>query len=133
MADTAMLIRTLEKNGLSRGAADAIASAVEPVRATASNVSIVKWSLGLFVAVWLASVLWLSNEIRENRGRIELLRGETAEIRGETAEMRGEMAEMRGEMAEMRGEMAEMRGENGERFARIETLLAERLPPRTDQ
>ena len=112
MADTAMLIRTLEKNGLSRGAAEAIASAVDPVRATASSLGIVKWSLGLFVAVWLASILWISNEIRENRGRIELLRGE---------------------MGEMRGEMAEMRSENGERFARIETLLAERLPPRTDQ
>ena len=121
-----MLIRTLEKNGLSRGAADAIASALEPVRATASNVGIVKWSLGLFVSVWLASVLWLSNEIRENRGRIELLRTETAEMRGETAEMRGEMVEVR-------GEITEMRRENGERFARIETLLAERLPPRIDQ
>ena len=92
-------------NGLSRGAAEAIASAVDPVRATASSVGIVKWSLGLFVAVWLASVLWISTEIRENRGRIELLRTE----------------------------MAEMRSENGERFARIETLLAERLPPRTGQ
>ena len=43
------------------------------------------------------------------------------------------MAEMRREMAEIRTEMAEMRGENGERFARIEALLAERLPPRTGQ
>ena len=92
-----------------------IASAVDPVRATASGVGIVKWSLGLFVAVWLASFLWLSNEIRENRGRIELLRGETVEVRIE--------------MAGMRGEMAGMRNENGVRFARIETLLAERLPP----
>ena len=89
-----------------------IASAVDPMRATASGAGMVIWSLGLFVAVWLASVLWLSTEIRENRGRIELLRAE---------------------MAEMRGEMAEMRTENGERFARIETLLAERLPPRTGQ
>ena len=96
-----------------------IASAVSPVRTTASSVGIVKWSLGLFVAVWLASILWISNEIRENRGRIELLRGE--------------MREMRGEMGDMRGEMAEMRSENGERFARIEALLAERLPPRTGQ
>ena len=105
MADTAMLIRTLEKNGLSRGAAEAIASAVEPARASASSVGIAKWSLGLLVAVWLASVLWISNDIRENRGRIELLRGE----------------------------ISEMRSENGERFTRIEALLAERLPPRTAQ
>ena len=89
-----------------------IASALDPVRATASGVGMVKWSLGLFVAIWLAFVLWISNEIRENRGRIELLRTE---------------------MAEMRGEMVEMRSENGERFARIEALLAERLPPRTGQ
>ena len=114
-----MLIRTLEKNGLSRGAAEAIASAVEPARASASSVGIAKWSLGLLVAVWLASVLWISNEIRENRGRIELLRTE--------------MGEMRTEIGEMRGGMGEMRGEIGERFARIEALLVERLPPRTDQ
>lgn len=105
MADTTMLVRTLEMNGLSRGAVEAIASAADPVRTTASGLGIVKWSLGLFVAVWLVSILWISNEIRENRGRIELLRGE----------------------------MAEMHGENSERFVRIETLLAERLPPRTDQ
>ena len=105
MTDTATLIRTLEANGPTRGAAEAIASGVDPVRTTASRTGIVKWSVGLFVAVWLASVLWISNEIRENRGRIELLRAETAG----------------------------MRSENGERFARIEALLAERLPPRADQ
>ena len=105
MADTATLTRTLEKNGFSRGAAEAITSAAGPLRATASGMGIVKWPLGLFVAVWLASVLWISNEIRENRIRIEWLRTE----------------------------VAEMRSENGERFARIETLLAERLPPRTGQ
>ena len=119
MTDTATLILTLEANGFNRGAAEAIASAVDPVRATASSMGIVKWSIGLFVAVWLASVLWISNEIRENRGRIELLRAETAE--------------MRADMAGMRVDMAGMRSENGERFARIETLLAERLPARTDQ
>lgn len=126
MTDTATLILTLEANGFNRGAAEAIASAVDPVRATASSMGIVKWSIGLFVAVWLASVLWISNEIRENRGRIELLRAETAEMRAETAEMRVDMAGMR-------VDMAGMRSENGERFARIETLLAERLPARTDQ
>ena len=103
-----------------------IGSALDPVRATASSMGMVKWPLGLFVAVWLASILWISNEIRENRGRIEWLRTEMSE-------MRGEMAEVRTEVAEMRGEITEMRSENSERFARIETLLAERLPPRTDQ
>ena len=103
-----------------------IASAVDPVRAAASSVGIVKWPLGLFVAVWLASVLWISNEIRENRVRIEL---SLAEI----VEMRGEMAKARNEMTEVRTDMTEMRGENGKRFRRIETLLAERLPPRNDR
>lgn len=96
-----------------------IASGAGPMHATASSLGIVKWFLGLLVAVWLASVLWISNDIRENRGRIELLRGE--------------ISEMRAEIAEMRSEIAEMHSENGQYFARIEALLAERLPPRTDQ
>ena len=68
----------------------------------------IKWLLGLLTAIWLAAfgVVYAKMDSTEKG-----LRAEIAAVRDDVASVRADVAS------------------NGERLARIETLLQERLPP----
>ena len=63
--------RALEQAGMERRTAETVAGAIEDARGDRPDTTIVRWALGLIVAVSIASTVWLSGRIDATGDRVD--------------------------------------------------------------